>query len=78
MVARHNSLPRLKVAQAERVTSGSPSLRLFGLENSNVVIPPYNAENEAVRGCFVSVWPKADYLLAISILFPVFVGAWAT
>ncbi len=47
MVTRHNSLPRLKVAQAERVTSGSPSLRLFGLESSDIVIP-YNAENEAV------------------------------
>jgi hypothetical protein len=47
MATRHNSLPRLKVAPAERVTSGSPSLRLFGLENSDIVIP-INADNEAV------------------------------
>ncbi len=36
-----------------------------------------NAGNEAVRSCFVAGLLKAAYLLAISILLPLLVGALA-
>ena len=49
----------------------------FWLGDRNVVVPGMRKTKQP-QGCFVSVWRKADYLLAISTVVPAFAGPWAS